>query len=306
MAVVQTSSPTFSVNYPRTPDLKKLSSQTLNKYRQKTFGIAPGSRVKTFQDVIDFVEERKFIFFWPVKGILLPSLWVANAGDRDVPMDHDDAGHRTWGWKDDALGKKLWYYAKFLRHRATFVSLDMIPNFYALSPNYGDPLQDYMMQYEEGKFTQECKLIYEALIKEGALDTLSLKKAARLSNKTAELRFNKATEHLQAELKILPIGIAEVGAWKYAYIYDLTHRHFPWLIEKAGGITEHTARETIVEAYFRSIGAVQSKELSKLFQWSATMIEKILDRLIEKGVVSGEQEIENLQGRFFVLNELFS
>ena len=94
-------------------------------------------------------------------------------------MDHDDPGHRTWGWKDDSLGKKYWYYAKLLRHRATFVSLDMIPNFYALSPNYGDPFQDYLMQYEEGKLTQESKLVYEALIKEGALDTLSLKKAAR-------------------------------------------------------------------------------------------------------------------------------
>ena len=132
--------------------------------------------MKSIREAIKFVEERKFTFFWPVKGILLPSLWVANAGDREVPMEHDDPGHRTWGWKDDSLGKKYWYYAKLLRHRATFVSLDMIPNFYALSPNYGDPFQDYLMQYEEGKLTQECKLVYEALIKEGALDTLSLKK----------------------------------------------------------------------------------------------------------------------------------
>jgi uncharacterized protein YcaQ len=162
------------------------------------------------------------------------------------------------------------------------------------------------MQYEEGKLTQECKLIYEALIKEGALDTLSLKKAARLSNTTAEMRFNKAVEQLQVELKILPVGIAEVGAWKYAYIYDLTHRHFPWLVEKSGSITEQAARDTIVEAYFRSVGAVQSKDLSKLFQWTGMMIDKILARLLEKGFISGEQEIDNLQGRFYVLKELLS
>ena len=127
-----------------------------------------------------------------------------------------------------------------------------------------------------------------------------------MSNTSAEMLFNKAVEQLQVELKILPVGIAAVGAWKYAYIYDLTPRHFPWLVEKSGIITEKNARETIIEAYFYSIGAVQSKDIYQLFHWPETVIEKTLGRLSEKGVITGKQEMENIDGEFYFLTELLS
>ncbi len=41
----------------------------------------------------------------------------------------------TWGWKDDSLGKTIWYYGKILRRKATFISLEVAPYFYALSEN---------------------------------------------------------------------------------------------------------------------------------------------------------------------------
>jgi hypothetical protein len=37
-----------------------------------------------------------------------------------VPNDHDDPGQITWRWKDDKLGKNIWYYGKILRRKATF------------------------------------------------------------------------------------------------------------------------------------------------------------------------------------------
>jgi len=99
----------------------------------------------------------------------LPSLWVAVAGNRVVADKHDDPGHITWGWKDNALGKQIWYYAKILRGKATMVSLEVAPYFYALSENYGSPEEDYLLAYEEGRLTQAARQVYEALLKEGAL-----------------------------------------------------------------------------------------------------------------------------------------
>ena len=49
----------------------------------------------------------------------MPSLWTAVAGDRPVADAHDDPGHITWGWKDRSLDKKIWYYGKILRRKAT-------------------------------------------------------------------------------------------------------------------------------------------------------------------------------------------
>ncbi|NTW08011.1 MAG: winged helix DNA-binding domain-containing protein [Anaerolineaceae bacterium] len=257
-----------------------LSKKNLLEYREQTYRISARGMLHTPEEARNFIDERGFIFFWPVKGIDLPSLWVAAAGDRPVPDEHDDPGHKTWGWKDNGLGKHLWYYAKVLRHKGTFISLALIPYFYALSPNYGDPEEDYLLQYQEGTLTSECKQVFEALLREGPLDTISLKKAARISSAGSEGRFAKALDHLQAELKILPVGTAEVGAWKYAYIYDLTHRHMPELPKKARLIGECEARHKLVVAYFKSVGAAPVSNLKKIFGWAQPLLEKTIQELI--------------------------
>ena len=121
------------------------------------------------------------MFFWPIKGIDLPSLWTAVAGDRPVPDKHDDPGHVTWGWKDDALPKRIWYYAKVLRRKATMISLETAPYFYALSENYGSFEEDHLVAYEQGHLTLAARNVYEALLTSGPLDSISLRKAGRMA-----------------------------------------------------------------------------------------------------------------------------
>src|ERR1035437_10293576 len=111
-----------------------LSSECLRSYRAQTYRFAPGLRLASADEAVDFVNQRGFIFFWPIKNVELPSLWVAAAGDRPIADEHDDPGHTTWGWKDDQLDKRRWYYGRTLRRRNTLISLDVLPYFYALSP----------------------------------------------------------------------------------------------------------------------------------------------------------------------------
>ena len=75
-----------------------LSFELVQQYRQKTYCTAPGSRVATIEQAVEFVNQRGFIFFWPIQDIALPSLWMAVNGDRPVPEEHDDPGHITWDW----------------------------------------------------------------------------------------------------------------------------------------------------------------------------------------------------------------
>jgi hypothetical protein len=272
-----------------------LSKKKLQDYRKNTYRLSARGRLRSPEEAREFIEERGFIFFWPVKGIDLPSLWVAAAGDRSVPDEHDDPGHKTWGWKDNGLGRHLWYYAKVLRHKGTFISLALIPYFYALSPNYGEPEEDYLLQYQEGTFTSECKQVFEALIREGPLETISLKKAARISSAGSEGRFAKALDQLQAELKILPVGTAEVGAWKYAYVYDLTHRHIPELPENARPIGVRESRQKLVITYFTSVGAAPISNLQKIFGWEKSELDKSIQGLITPAGPLKEIEIEGVQ-----------
>ena len=55
-----------------------------------------------------------------------------------------------------------------------------------------------------------------------------------MTSKASDSPFNRALEVLQADFKILPVGIAEAGAWKYAFIYECVHRHYPDLADVCG------------------------------------------------------------------------
>src|SRR5512136_1082139 len=245
-------------------DQSQINLEKLKTLRTRTFRLSLTARLTTPSQALDFVNARGFIYFWPIKGITLPSLWVATAGDRPVPDNHDDPGNITWDWKDSSLGKRIWYYGKILRRKATFISLDVAPYYYALSENYGSPEEDYLVAYREGRLTQAAKQVYEALLDKGSLDTISLRKEARLLN-AKESVFNRALDDLQKDFKILPVGVAEVGAWKYAFRYEITSRHMPELPEQARLIGEAEARRKLVQLYLASVGAAQIRDVVRLF-----------------------------------------
>jgi hypothetical protein len=281
-----------------------LSFEQIQQYRQKTFHIQPHLQIKTPDQAVEFVNERGFIFFWPIQNITLPSLWVAANGDRPVPNDHDDPGHKTWDWKDSLLGQRRWYYARTLRRRNTMISFQCLPYFYALSPNYGDYENDYLIQYEAGELPQESKQIYEALLKEGPLDTLALRRAARLQNSENNTRFNRALDDLQIQFKILPVGVAQAGVWHYAFIYDIVPRHLPDLMETARPISEQQARLYLLEKYFLSVGAARQTDIQKLFKWRVEDILFTIASLIKKCAITDNIDLSNSTEKWLVLSDL--
>lgn len=282
----------------------EVSKQAIGEYRRGTFFIASERRVSTIEGAIEFVDECGLAFFWPIAGVTLPSLWNAVAGDRPVPSQHDDPAHVTWGWKDSMLGEGAWYYAKVLRKRATLIALKLAPSFYALSENYGAPAEDYLMQYEQGRLPLEAKNVFEALLHEGPLDTIALRQAANLTSRKSDYRFNKALMELQADFKVLPVGVAEAGAWNYAHVYDIVSRHFPEIPEQARWIGEIDARMEILRHYFRSVGAARLRDVLKLFGWKRGDAEKALERLVESSELYQGAVVEGEKGEWYIHPEL--
>lgn len=282
--------------------MPKINLKKLQAHHTRTFGLPPVKRISSLSQALTFVNTRGFIYFWPIKGIDLPSLWGAVAGDRPVADKHDDPGHITWGWKDDALNKKIWYYGKILRGKATMISLEAAPYFYALSENYGSPEEDYLIAYHEGRLTQASKQVYETLLDNGALNTLDLRKTAKLSN-AKDSEFNKALEQLQRGFKILPVGVAQAGAWKYSHIYEIVTRHYPDLSEQARVITESQARAKLLDLYFQSVGTAQLRDANKLFGWGNESVKKEIGKLVESGKLM-EVEHPKSAGEWVALPEL--
>ena len=243
-----------------------ISDKDILSYRRGTYRINPKLWLSSVEDALKHVDERGFVMLWPIKDMEMPSLWAAVAGDKPVANEHDDPGHITWGWKDQMLDQRRWYYGKLLRGKATFVSFQVLPFFYALAPRLAD-LDDYREAYHAGHLTHEAKAIADVLLKRGFQNSVGLRQLTQMTARSSKSRFNRALTDLQRGLWILPIGIAEAGSWRYAFIYELFDRWFPDVSEQARGISLRQARAELVKCYLRSVGVSESREIAKLFRW---------------------------------------
>jgi hypothetical protein len=223
-------------------------------------------RITEIEQGEKLIDELGFAFFWPIKGIEAPSLFDAIAGRvRALSSEHDDPDISTsWGWKDQSLGGTRWYYSKLLRRRATLIAPRLWAAFYALTPNYGD-LEDYLELVQDGTMTHEARLIYEALLEHGSLNTVELRRKVGMTANSSKTRFERGLTELQVWMKILPVGVAEAGAWNYSFAYDLTLRHYPELPIQAKEISTAQAWEALVGQYVENAIAVTQKQIGQLF-----------------------------------------
>ncbi|MGQ9815660.1 MAG: AlkZ-related protein [Candidatus Roseilinea sp.] len=284
----------------------RLTFERVLRHRRETFRLAPEARVSSVDQAVQFVNERGFVYFWPIKEAILPSLWVAVAGDRPVASAHDDPGHVTWGWKDALLGQRKWYYAKVLRRKSTLISLQTAPYFYALSENYGSPREDYLLNYEQGLLSPEAKAIYEVLLREGPTDTVGLRRATGMTSEKSAYRFERALLQLEADFKILPVGVTKSGAWRYAFLYDLVASHYPELPTQAQSIRASDARRHLITLYIQAVGAATETDVSRLFGWSRRPVEAAAAQLADEGVIRRGVLFADQPGEWLVLSALLT
>ncbi len=269
--------------------METISQERIVERREQIYHRTPERRLRTAEEARTFVEELGFCHLWPIKGVEMPNLFHAIAGRaRLVPRKHGDPDlSRSWRWKDEALGRRWWYYAKLLRRRATLVSLDLLPTFYAVSENFGE-LTDYLDEYRDGLLSAEAKDIYEALLEHGPLDTLRLRREARMTAGSAKSRFDRGLTELQVGLKVLPIGVAEAGAWNYAFIYELLPRHLPAVPEAARALSRSASQQALIQRYLDNVVAAERQMVRKafhVFRWSPREWKTAFETLLEVGSV---------------------
>jgi hypothetical protein len=278
---------------------RTLPVKLIQGWRTRTYRLAPGDTLTSPEEAVQFVNERGFVFFWPIKGYEYPSLWAAVAGNRPVADAHDDPGHVTWGWKDGLLSERKWYYGKIVRGKATMIALDTAPYFYALSRDYGQPEEDIRMLYKDGLLSQPAKTIFDTLLSGGPLDTVNLRRKTHMTGKASSTPFERGLVELQRDFKILPVGIAKTGGWRYSFIYDLVHRYYPDLPERARAIQEGEARQHLAKLYFSTLGAATEKDIQRLFQWPSRNIKLTLRKLVKNGEIRTGFQVEGETGEYF-------
>jgi hypothetical protein len=244
------------------------SPEAVEAWRDRRCRRRPALRLRTPEQALAFINDVGFCFLFPESGTEIPTLWEAICGERrPIPIHHDDrALGRAWHWKDELPSRGVVYYGKLLRRKPMFVSLEVLPCFYALSDNYGD-LDDYLLEYEEGHLSDEARRVYEALLEYGAMPTSHLRRKAGLAGKGNAARFDRAIAELQVGLKIVKTGISDANAWKYCYVYDVLMRRWPDLVAQAGAISSLEARRTILLRHLSNVGVASERDLTRLFGW---------------------------------------
>jgi len=149
-----------------------------------------------------------------------------------------------------------------------------------------------LAEYDDGRMTAEAKAVYEAILENGPLDTVRLRREARMSAESAKSRFDRALVELQVGLKVLPIGVARTGAWNYAFTYELFQRWFLEVPEQARAIKRSEARRVLVSRYLDNVVATDRNMIAKVFhvlKWTSKELDRTIAALLEKGTI---QEVQ--------------
>jgi hypothetical protein len=282
-----------------------ITPELVMSYRDRRYRRRKGLRLRNSRQALEFVNEVGFCWLFPAKDAEMPTLWEAICGEsRPIPVQHDDQalGH-AWDWKDELPSRGLVFYGKLLRAKPTLVSLALLPHFYALSQNYGD-IEDYLIEYQEGRLSDEARRVYEALLKHGAMPTSHLRRHAGLEGKSAALRFDRAIRELQLGLKIVKTGISDANAWGYCYVYDVLLRRFPDLPARAGAIHSNEAMRVLLRTFLRNVGVASERDVAHLFAWEPARLSALSERCAQADEIARGVLVAGWPGEFLASPEL--
>ncbi len=125
-----------------------------------------------------------------------------------------------------------------------------------------------------------------------------------MTGKASSSPFERGLASLQRDFKILPIGVAEAGAWRYSFIYELVYRYYPDLPEKARPIKRKDARVKLATLFFSAVGAAAAGDLRKLFQWQSADIDHTLQQMVKSGQIEPGIQVEGYDGDHFAVRDL--
>jgi len=222
-------------------------------------------RVKTAADAVRFIDAVGYCLLFPIKGLLLASLYFAVARKQPVTWDSDT--EKVWRWKDELGLKRRAFYAKYFKGRGTFISLRLLPHFLAMRETSVAP-GDHGRFYAAGRISHDARTVWAALDQHGPLATLELRHACKKDSKAGNARFKRAMLELQRLLVVVHFGTEEeTAAWPSGR-FELTCRAFPREVSLARQMMPEVARTSIAMKYLEWHPEANPARLARLFGWS--------------------------------------
>jgi hypothetical protein len=233
--------------------------------RQRSSEIAWRGTVKTLAQVAGFLDHVGFCVLFPVKNVPLPSLYFAASKRADVRWDK--YAQLIWKWKDELPKLRRAFYGKYFKSRATFLSLEFLPQFLATHGTAIEPREAEAF-YNAGRVSRDGLELWLALAKHGPLPTLELRHASKMESEAGNKRFKKAMLELQRLLIVTHSGAEqETEAWA-SVRFDLVARSFRKQVAEARTIRADQARVAIAVRYKTLYPGAAPAEIARLFGWT--------------------------------------
>jgi hypothetical protein len=246
--------------------MRHLTAAAVDRYRlarRRRF------RVRTARDALRFIDALGFCFAFTGGPSGLPGLFDVLA-TRSV----DRMWSWAWQWKDDLVIRRCAYYGKVIRRKPSYVSLTLLPAFYALSGNIGEP-DDHLQAYREGRLSLLARVVYERILSDGPVSTWTLRRLF-VARGESGARFHRALDDLQERLLVAKVG--EMEEWRQGFIWDAFHRWMPEVVAAAGSLTSQDAADQVLRRYLAAVGAASARDISATFGWTAHLVQQTAAR----------------------------
>ncbi|HEU5066489.1 MAG TPA: crosslink repair DNA glycosylase YcaQ family protein [Gaiellaceae bacterium] len=219
---------------------------------------------------------------YPNDDLVLPSLWEALTGRRDVDWaEREDGGKfvdftpdfaRVWKWKDELPEQRLVCAGKHLGGRASLVSLRTLPALYALTGRAGRA-----DDFESEELSPIEHDVAQALLENGPTSSAELPHVAGHERK----RTHAAAERLQRRLVVTAAGRQERDRGWPAVILDILPRRYGGHLRTLP--KQEDARADLAATVLRSAREISAADLAAVIGGPRKEAAAALDRLAASG-----------------------
>ena len=255
-----------------------LSAAALARHRRT---VVRPHRVRTARAALRFVDALGFCYAFTSGPGGLPGLF-----DVVATGSVDRMWRWAWQWKDELATARRLHYGKVIRRKPSYISLTMLPAFYALSGNVGEP-DDHLQAYREGRLSALAKTLYETILADGPVSTWTLRRRFVPRGESGS-RFHRALDDLQE--RFLVAKVAEAEEWRNGFIWDAFHRWMPSAVKAAAKLPSEVAAAAVLDRFVRIVGAAGPADVEGVFGWHPRLALAAVDRAgLQPAVLDGRQ-----------------
>jgi len=238
-------------------------------------------RVRNAEGLVTMVDAFGFCF-----------AFTHRTGDAPIPACFDHLSTNSedrkwgwmWGWKDELPQEKRLYYGKLLVRKPTFVSMKMLPTFYATFGRAGED-DDHLDDVRAGRLSDIARRVIDYLAQHGETQTKRMRADLGITSPEGKVDYARAVEELQRLMYVARVKAVGEGREDYNYTYDLFVRRYPEIVRTAERYTSAEAMTALLARLVDLAGGVTERQVAKLFDWSDERVTHLCARLEAKRAI---------------------